>query len=88
MDNGQRAYFHQLSVILTKYQKGVYCLGIKVFSVLAAYINIQSDNLKLVKLILKKFLYENSFRSVNEYFELKNEIYWYMIEISIWQFGT
>jgi len=61
----QRADFHQLSVIFTKYQKGVYYLSIKVFNVLPSYINIQSDHLKIFKLILQKLLYENSFNSVN-----------------------
>ena len=46
---------------LTKYQKGVYYLGIKVFIMLPSYINIESDNPKKFKLILHKFLYENSF---------------------------
>jgi len=71
----QRADFHQLSVILTKYQKVVYYLGIKVFNVLPSYINVQSDNLKIFKLILQKFLCENSFYSVNEYLELKKKMY-------------
>jgi hypothetical protein len=71
IDTRQYACFHKLSVNLTKYQKGVYYLGIKVFNVRPCYINIQSDDLKIFKLILQKFLYENSFHFVNEYFELK-----------------
>jgi len=30
----QHANFHQLSVNVTIYQKGVYCLGVKVFNIL------------------------------------------------------
>jgi hypothetical protein len=44
---------------LTKYQKGVYYLGIKVFSVLPSYIKQESNSPKRFRLILKKFLYEN-----------------------------
>jgi len=49
----------------------VNCLGVKVFNVLPSYIKIESDNPKKFKLILQKFLYENSFYFFNEYFELQ-----------------
>jgi hypothetical protein len=55
--------FHQPSVNLTKYQQGVYCLDVKVFSMLSSYSKIESDNLKKFNLILQKCLYENSFYS-------------------------
>jgi len=42
-----------------------------VFNILPSYIKIESDNPKKFKLILQKFLYENSFYSLNKYFELK-----------------
>ena len=70
IDARQYANFHQPSVLLTKYQKGVYCLGVKVFNMLPTYIKIESDNPKKFKLVLQKFLYENSFYSLDEYFEL------------------
>jgi len=38
---------------------------------LPSYIKIQSDNPKKLKLILQTFLYENSFYSLDEYFELQ-----------------
>ena len=57
------ATFHQPFVNLTKYQKGVYYLGIKVFNKLHTYIKIWPDNPKKFKLVLQKFLYENSFYS-------------------------
>ena len=63
--------FTNLFVNLTKYQEGVYCLGVKVFNMLLSCIKIESDNLKKFKLILQKFLYENSFYSLDEYFELQ-----------------
>jgi len=38
---------------------------------LSSYIKIESDNPKKFKLVLQKFLHENSFYSLEEYFELK-----------------
>jgi len=58
-------------VNLTKYQKGVYYVGVKVFNKLPTYIKIESDNHKKFKLVLQKFLYESSFYSLDEYFELQ-----------------
>jgi len=41
-----------------------------------SYIKIESDNVKKFKLILQKYLYKNSFYSLDEDFELqKNYIY-------------
>jgi len=57
--------------MIYKYYKGVYCLGVKVFNVLPSYIKIESDNSKKFKLILQKFLYENSFCSFHEHFEFQ-----------------
>jgi len=58
-------------VTLTKYQKGVYYLVVKMFNMLPSYIKTESDNPKKFKLILQKFLYENSFYSLDEYLELQ-----------------
>jgi hypothetical protein len=55
----QHNNFHQHSMDLTKYQKGGYYLGVKVFIMLPSYIKIESDNPKKFKLILHKCLYEN-----------------------------
>ena len=78
------ANFHQPFVNLTKYQKGVYYLGIKVFNKLPTYTKIWPDNPKKFKLVLQKFLYDNSLYSLDEYFELqKSEIYLHMIWIGI-----
>ena len=59
-------------MILTKYQKVVYYLGVKVCNFLPSYIKVESDNAKKFKMILQKILYENSFYSLDEYFELQN----------------
>ena len=55
IDIRQHAYFHQPSINLTKYQKGMYCLGVKVFNMLLFYIKMESDNPKKFKLILQTF---------------------------------
>jgi hypothetical protein len=58
-------------VNVTKYQKGVYCLGVKVFNTLPSYIKTEFDNPKIFKAVLQKFLCENSFYFLDEYFELQ-----------------
>ena len=55
IDIRQHANFHQLSMNLTKYQKGVYSLGLRVFNMLPSYIKREFDNSKKFKLILQKF---------------------------------
>ena len=59
IDTRQHANFHQPSVNLTKYEKRVYHLVVKVFYKLPTCIKIESDNPKKFKLVLQKFLYEN-----------------------------
>jgi hypothetical protein len=68
IDTRQHANIRQPSVNLTTFQKGVYCLGVKVFNMFPSYIKIESDNPKNFKLVLQKVLYENSFNSLDEYF--------------------
>jgi len=67
----QHANLHQPSINVTKYQKGVYYLGVKVFNVLPPYIKTESDNPKKFKVVLQNFLHDNSFYSLEEYFELQ-----------------
>ena len=71
-DTRQHADFHQPSMKMTEYQNRVYYLVVTVFNMLPSNMKIQSDNYKKFKLILQKCLYENSFYSVDEYFELQN----------------
>jgi len=71
LDTRQHANFHQPSVNVTKYQKGVYYLGVKVFSMLQSYIKTEFGNPKKFKVVLQKFIYENSLYSLDEYFELQ-----------------
>jgi hypothetical protein len=81
IDTRQHANFHQPSVSVTIYQKGVYYLGVNVFNMLRSYIKTEFDNPKKFKVVLQNFLYENSFYSLNEYFELqKGYIFTYNLD--------
>jgi len=71
IDTRQHANFHQPSMNLTKYQNGVYYLDVTVFNMLPSCIKIESDIPKIFKLILQKLFSENSFYSLDEYFELQ-----------------
>jgi hypothetical protein len=67
----QHADFHQPSVNVAKYRKGVYYLGVKVFSALPSDIKTEFNNLKKFKVDLQKCVYEKSFYSLDEYFDLQ-----------------
>ena len=67
----QHENLHQPSLNVTKYQKGVYYLDVKVFNMLPPYIKTECDNPKKFKVVLQKFLLDNSVYSLEEYFELQ-----------------
>jgi len=54
---------------MTKYKKGVYYSGIKIFNHLPQNIKNLSWNVKKFKLTLKKFLLMGSFYTLHEYFD-------------------
>jgi hypothetical protein len=60
-DTRQHANFHQPSVNVTKYQNGVYYLGVKVFNILPSYIKTEFDNPKKFKAVLQNFYMEIAF---------------------------
>ena len=64
-----RADLHPPWINLTKYQKGVYYSGIKIFSHLPWNIKNLSWNVNKFKLALKRFLLMGSFYSLDEYFD-------------------
>ena len=70
-DTRQHANLHQPSVNITKYQKGAYCLGVKVYNMLPSYIKTECDNPKKFKMVLQNFLYKHSFYSLDEYLQLQ-----------------
>jgi len=65
----QRTDLHPPLIKLTKYKKGVYCSGIKIFNCLPQKIKKLSWNVKKIKQILKKFLLIGSFYTLEEYFD-------------------
>jgi hypothetical protein len=71
----KQANLHLPLVNMTKYQKGVYYQGIKVFNELPSHIKMEFDNPIKFKRILQKFLYENSFYSLNEYLDFNKTKY-------------
>jgi hypothetical protein len=66
----QHQNFHQPSANLTNYQTVVYYMGLKVFNILPAYIKLESEIPKRFESLLKKFLYANSFYSLQEFYRL------------------
>jgi hypothetical protein len=50
------------------HEKGTYCMGIKVFNILLCYTKDLAHKSKQFKLVLKNFLYSNSFYTFEEYF--------------------
>ena len=64
----QQQNLHQLSANLLKYQTGVLCMSIKIYNSLPAYIKHEFNNHKKSESLLKKFLCENSFYSLEEFF--------------------
>jgi hypothetical protein len=56
-------------VNVAKYQKGAYCLGVKVFNALPSDIKSEFNNPKEFKVLCKKLLNEKFFYSLNEFFD-------------------
>jgi hypothetical protein len=55
-DPRQHANFHQPSINVAIFKKGVSNLGAKVFNMLPSYIKLESHNPKKFKLVLKIFI--------------------------------
>jgi len=56
---------------LTKYQKRVHCARIRVFNQLPTSINSVANETKVFKKMLQRFLMDNSFYSMDEFFYFK-----------------
>ena len=66
----QSTNLHQSSISLSICQRGVHCMGNKVYNKLPSHIKKSLNNLRKFKTTLKEFLYTNSFYSIEEYFQL------------------
>ena len=64
---------HLPTVNLSKFNKGVYITGAKVFNRLLQYIKPLVNDLKCFKSTLKGFLCHHSFYSMDEYYEFKED---------------
>jgi len=60
--------FHLPITILTKYQKGAHYAGIKIFNHLPTHIKSLANEIQGFKKTLKRFLLDNLFYSIDEYF--------------------
>jgi len=67
--------FYLPTTILTKYQKGTYYTGIRIFNYLPARIKNVANETQVFKKTLKRFFLDNSFYSIDEYFNTNNYIY-------------
>lgn len=67
-DTRQRKNLHLPQTNLTIYQKGAYYSGIKIYNKLPLEIKNTAGNQKKFKTALKKFLYNCSFYTTEEYF--------------------
>jgi len=61
IDTRQHANFKLPSVNLTKYQKGVYYLGVKVINMLPSYIKVESDNTKKILIYFRESFIQQFF---------------------------
>jgi hypothetical protein len=76
---------HLPAVNLTKYEKGAYVTGIKVFNNLPQSIKILVNEEKSSKSTLKRFLYHHSFYSMPEYYQ-HTENYVVYLDYSVVQY--
>ena len=70
IETRQHSHFHQPSAKLKKYQTGVFYMGIKIYNCLPTYIINKSSNTKKFESLLKNFLCENAFYSLEEFYSL------------------
>jgi hypothetical protein len=75
LDNAElytiKTNLHPPSSRLTKYQKGVQCARIRVFNHPSTSIESLANETKVFKKSLKRFLLDNSFYSMDEFFNFK-----------------
>jgi hypothetical protein len=60
---------HLPAINVTKYSKGAYIAGIKVFNHLALSIKVLATDMTGFKTALKRLLYHHYFYSMNEYYQ-------------------
>jgi hypothetical protein len=68
----QLNHFYQPITSFEIYQRGVHCIGIKIFNNLPPYITDIPNNVREFETFLKRFLHIHSFYSIEEYFQRKS----------------
>jgi hypothetical protein len=63
------------NLLNTKYRKGAYYTGIKIFNYLPNHIKNVVNEIQVFKKNLKRFLLHNSLYSINEHFNANKKIY-------------
>jgi hypothetical protein len=66
-------YLHLPIANSSKFNKGAYISGVKVFTHFLQYIKALANDKKCFKVTLKRFLYHHSFYSMDEYYEYKEK---------------
>jgi hypothetical protein len=64
--------FHIPVANATKFKKGGYYSGIKLFNHLPLHVKSLSNDINLLRTSLKRFLYNNSFYAIEEYFKFQS----------------
>jgi hypothetical protein len=64
-------YYHQTN--LTQFQKGICYMGVKIFNHLPPEIKPMFNDMKSFKSKLTTFLLQNSFYTIEEFFEVKHD---------------
>jgi hypothetical protein len=64
---------HLPTATLTRYQRGAYYSGVKIYNQLPAYITNVDNDTRVFKKTLKRFLLFNSFYSIDEYIEYNKQ---------------
>jgi hypothetical protein len=67
-DTGQVYNFHLPPANLKKYQSGVFYMGIKLYNGLPPFIKKEFNNITKLEFLLKKFLLDNTFYSLDEFY--------------------
>jgi hypothetical protein len=67
----QHLNFHYPSANLKTYQTGVFYMGIKIYNSLSTYIKHEFNNTNKFESLLRKFLFENSFYSLEEFYNFR-----------------
>jgi len=67
-DSKQSSNFRETTSILSFYLRGTYYMGMKIFNSLPFHLKDLSHDIRQFTLVLRNFLYSDSFYTLDEYF--------------------